>query len=305
MNAKSESYNVRFPGCVTPPGLERPFPLSCREAENSLPAVMLPVRMAQLDGDQVNAVSGRDLHTFLEVGKHFSTWMPEQIEAFGFVEHQDFEVLPEFGFNPQGGRPAKTYMISLPMAKELAMVQRSAKGKEARLYFIECERKAVSSVHQFTVPQTLHEALKLAAETEERRLATEEQRASLACHIAELLPKAAAQDLLFNDTDGALSLRDAAKVFKLGPVRFNRILAVMGWIYPLEPARGWTATQKKINSAYLRHDLVSFRNREGLVRVKNQAKVTRKGMAKLALIFGKQILASLPPVKPPCASTRV
>ena len=86
------------------------------------------------------------LHAFLGVGKDFSTWMPESIEAFGFVEHVDFEVLPNSGFNPQGGRPTKEYMIGLSMAKELAMVQRTAKGKEARLYFIECERKAVKAM---------------------------------------------------------------------------------------------------------------------------------------------------------------
>jgi len=54
---------------------------------------VLPVNLAQFGGDQVNAVSGRGFHAFLEVGKVFRAWMPEQIEAVGFVEHQDYEVM--------------------------------------------------------------------------------------------------------------------------------------------------------------------------------------------------------------------
>ena len=79
-------------------------------------------------GDQqVNAVDAPGLHQFLGVGKHFSTWMPEQIAAYGFIEHKDFEVLPGSGLNPQGGRPTKDYMLSIDMAKDLAMVQRTDK----------------------------------------------------------------------------------------------------------------------------------------------------------------------------------
>jgi anti-repressor protein len=60
------------------------------------------------------------------------------------MEGEDFEVFAKTGENPQGGRPAKEYVISLDMAKELAMVERNEKGKQARQYFIECERKAKS-----------------------------------------------------------------------------------------------------------------------------------------------------------------
>lgn len=104
--------------------------------------------------DTIQTVNARDLHAFLEVGKVFGTWIQDRIRQYGFVEHIDFEVFsdsgknrsievfPDSGKNSQGGRPAKEYAISLDMAKELAMVERNDKGKEARRYFIECERRA-------------------------------------------------------------------------------------------------------------------------------------------------------------------
>jgi phage anti-repressor protein len=106
-----------------------------------------PEKRPKSDTPSVREIQ-KDLHGFLEVGKDFSAWMPESIEAFGFVEHQDFEVFSESGENSKGGRPRKEYMISISMAKELAMVQRTPKGKQARLYFIECEKKFRNSLHR-------------------------------------------------------------------------------------------------------------------------------------------------------------
>jgi len=76
-------------------------------------------------------VDARGLHAFLGVGMFFANWITDQIAAYGFVEHRDFEVIANSGKNPQGGRPTKTYMLSLDMAKELAMVSRTAKGPPA------------------------------------------------------------------------------------------------------------------------------------------------------------------------------
>lgn len=93
-------------------------------------------------GEAIQTVNARDLHDFLQVGKDFSTWVKDRIEQYGFVQGQDFEVFPEIGGNPSGGRPAKEYAISIDMAKELSMVERNEQGKKARRHFIECERIA-------------------------------------------------------------------------------------------------------------------------------------------------------------------
>ena len=82
----------------------------------------------QLTGVEVQSVNARDLHVFLESGKDFATWMKDRITQYGFIENEDYEVFAEIGNNPSGGRPAKEYMISLDMAKELSMVERNEKG---------------------------------------------------------------------------------------------------------------------------------------------------------------------------------
>lgn len=87
------------------------------------------------------SVSARNLHQFLEVGRDFSNWIKGRISEYGFIENQDFEVFANFGENPKGGRPTKEYILSMDMAKELSMIERSNKGKQARMYFIECEKR--------------------------------------------------------------------------------------------------------------------------------------------------------------------
>lgn len=114
----------------------------------------------------IQTVNARDLHGFLGIGKAFASWIQERIQQYGFTENQDFVVSSGSGNNPKGGRPAKDYHITLDMAKELAMVERNEKGKQARQYFIECERKLKSSSP--AIPQTLPEALRLAADLAER-----------------------------------------------------------------------------------------------------------------------------------------
>ena len=87
------------------------------------------------------AVSARHLHAFLESKTRFNDWFNRRIEEYDFIENQDFEVLLNFEKNPSGGRPLTEYALSLNCAKEIAMVEGNAKGKEARQYFIECEHR--------------------------------------------------------------------------------------------------------------------------------------------------------------------
>jgi len=86
-----------------------------------------------------NVVRARELHALLGSGRDFPTWIGNRIRQYGFVENQDFRVFPGSGENPQGGRPAKEYSITLDMARELAKAENSERGRAALRYFAEWE----------------------------------------------------------------------------------------------------------------------------------------------------------------------
>jgi anti-repressor protein len=81
-------------------------------------------------------VSGRELHEFLEVRTAYKDWFPRMTE-YGFEEGIDFS---SFLSESTGGRPAQDHLLKLDMAKEISMLQRSDKGKQARQYFIHLEK---------------------------------------------------------------------------------------------------------------------------------------------------------------------
>ncbi len=116
---------------------------------------LIPVLSGTLNGQPVQLVDARHLHASLGVGRDFSNWIKGRIQEYGFVENQDYllakmgENLPFVsgeGFSPVlgkscGGRPSIDYFLTLDMAKELAMVERTAWGRKVRRYFIDCERQ--------------------------------------------------------------------------------------------------------------------------------------------------------------------
>ena len=80
-------------------------------------------------------VSGRELHAVLGVATQYKDWFPRMCE-YGFIEGRDFSsILSE----STGGRPSTDHALSVPMAKELCMLQRNDQGKKFRQYFISVE----------------------------------------------------------------------------------------------------------------------------------------------------------------------
>lgn len=81
-------------------------------------------------------VSARDLHEFLEVKTPYDKWFPRMCE-YGFSEDMDFST---FLSESTGGRPAQDAQLTIEMAKEICMLQRNERGKQARQYFIQLEK---------------------------------------------------------------------------------------------------------------------------------------------------------------------
>lgn len=83
-------------------------------------------------------VSARDLHEQLHIGTKFTTWF-ERMKEYGFSEGKEF--FPKLGeTSEQGGRPQTDFQISVDMAKQICMIQRSPEGKQIRQYFIDLEK---------------------------------------------------------------------------------------------------------------------------------------------------------------------
>ena len=105
---------------------------------------LISIEKTTIGGDLIETVNARELHEFLESQQDFSTWVQNRIDQYGFIDGQDFTTI--LG-KSSGGRPSTDYHLTLDMAKELSMVERNEKGKEARQYFIECERAAKSALN--------------------------------------------------------------------------------------------------------------------------------------------------------------
>ncbi|WP_039760467.1 antA/AntB antirepressor family protein, partial [Bartonella queenslandensis] len=106
--------------------------------------ILIKISEQTIGQEAVQTVNARELHVFLEVKRDFSNWIKDRINKYSFLKNQDYIVLANFGENLQGGRPSKEYHLTLDMAKELSMVERNEKGRQARRYFIECEKKLKS-----------------------------------------------------------------------------------------------------------------------------------------------------------------
>lgn len=112
----------------------------------------------QNNEDLIQAVSARELYNFLEPTERFINWFNRQLQ-YGFELNKDYlgcEV-----FNTLAKQTLQDFFITVDMAKEISMIQRSDKGKQARQYFIECEQ--VAKQQTIKLP-TLSEALQLAAD---------------------------------------------------------------------------------------------------------------------------------------------
>ena len=162
-------------------------------------------------------VSARELHDFLEVKTAYKDWFPRMCE-YGFTEGQDF---CSFLSESTGGRPAQDAALTIDMAKEICMIQRSEKGKQARQYFIQLEKDWNSP------EKVMARALDIA----HRELNTlKAANAELTVQNAIMQPKADYFDELV-DRNLLTSFRDTAKLLHIGQNTFIRYLLDRKYLY--------------------------------------------------------------------------
>lgn len=240
---------------------------------------LIPVADHRVGNELVKTCSARDLHKFLAVGKTFAAWINDRIEQYGFRLGFDFEVYSEPGRNPVGGRPAKEYAISIDMAKELSMVERNEKGKQARQYFLECERRAKNAIDPIAALGDATVMRGLLLTYTEKVISLEKTVAEQAPQVATLHRIAAA--------DGSLCMRDAAKALQVRPLDLRRWLVAHGWIYQRPGHSGWLAYQERIQQGAMCHKVTVVQREDGSDKIVEQVRITPKGIARIGAELAK------------------
>lgn len=206
-------------------------------------------------------VLGRDLHELLEVKTAYKDWFPRMVE-YGFTEGTDF---CSFLSESTGGRPSQDHQLTIEMAKELCMLQRTEKGKQARQYFIELE-KAWNSPEK-----VMARALQIAnQEIKSLRLTNAVQQQQ----IAELNPKATYYDLVLQCSD-LVSATVIAKDYGKSAKWLNKILADNK--VQFRQGGVWVLYKKYAEKGYTQTKTDTYVDHNGISHTKPHTHWTQKG----------------------------
>lgn len=227
------------------------------------------IKITEYNGNQ--AVSARDLHKFLEITERFSSWF-ERMLQYGFVENIDYQGC-EF-FNTLANQTLTDYAITFDCAKEISMIQRSKKGKEAREYFIECEKQLRSG--KFALPTTYKEALQsllIEVEAKERLQAQNELQAK---ELEKQAPKVAYYDEVLT-SQSTYNANQIAKELGMSAVTLNKKLHELKVQY--KQGGQWLLYHHHQNKGYTKTVTYTYTDSKGETCTNSSTVWTEKGRA--------------------------
>jgi phage antirepressor YoqD-like protein len=139
---------------------------------------------------------------------------------------------------------------------------------------------ALEGVSSIKIPQSLPDALRLAADLADQKAKVEQQ-------LAIAAPKAEALDRIAS-AEGAMCITNAAKALQVNPKQLFAWLQAHNWIYRRQGSGGWVAYQERIKLQHLDHKVTTVARSDGSERVVEQVLVTARGLAKLSEQFSLQ-----------------
>ena len=218
-----------------------------------------------LNDNHEPVVSGRQLHEALGVNSNYTTWF-DRMADYGFTENQDYILLSNFGNQTgRGGHNKVDHIIKLDMAKEIAMIQRTDRGKEVRQYFIQVEK-------DFNSPEKIMARALLMADQKVHKLEAQ---------IEADRPK-----VLFADAVSAshtsILVGDLAKLisqngFKIGANRLFSWLRDNGYLIKKRGASWNMPTQKSMELGLFEIKETNIQHADGHISINKTSKVTGKG----------------------------
>lgn len=213
-------------------------------------------------------VLGRDLHQALGVKTEYRHWFPRMCE-YGFAEGKDFR---SFLTESTGGRQSTDHQLTIDMAKQLCMIQRTEIGRKFREYFIEVEEAWNSP--EAVMARALSFANKQLDQIKQRNAVLEEQNAIQNQQIAELQPKASYYDLVLNCKD-LVSVTTIAKDYGWSARKMNTYLHDLGVQY--KQGSVWILYQKYAEMGYTSTKTHSHPGKDGDVHATVHTYWTQKG----------------------------
>lgn len=226
------------------------------------------------------AVSARDLYNFLGCTERFQSWFERQLQ-YGFVEDVDYTSVKSFTVVGNGAeKPIDDYAMTIDMAKEVSMIQRSEKSKEARTYFIACEKKLKSlSSPSYMIEDPIQRAEKWIEEQKQlKQLVAQNERQ--AEKIEQDKPKVLFADAVSTSQRSCL-IAELAKILKQNGVNIgqNRLFVWLrrhGYLctkgqYYNQP------TQRALELGLFEIKKTTINKPDGSILVSSTPKVTGKG----------------------------
>lgn len=229
--------------------------------------------------NQEQTVSGRELHMFLGIETRYDTWLNRMLQ-YGFEEGRDFcSKMSE----STGGRPSTDHILKLDMAKELCMLARNEKGKQARQYFLEVER-------EWNSPEKVMARALMLAESklnEVKAFAAEQIK-----QLEEAQPKVVFADAVATAKTSIL-IGDLAKILKqngvnTGQKRLFEWMRQNGYLIKRKGADYNSPTQRAMEQELFEIKETSVAMPDGGVKIIRTTKVTGKGQIYFVNLFKKQ-----------------
>ncbi|PWY59007.1 oxidoreductase [Blautia sp. BCRC 81119] len=218
------------------------------------------------DGEQPT-VSARELHKGLEIKSKYADWF-KNMSAYGFTENIDYFTVSK---NLENGGRTIEHEISVDMAKQICMIQRSEKGKQYRQYFLDLE-KAWN-----TPEQVFARALKMADQTIAKLKDTNK---SLTEKIEADRPKTIFADAV-SASHTSILIGDLAKLicqngYQIGQKRLFQWMRDNGYLMVSGSSRNMPK-QKYVEQGLFEIKESNVQNPDGLVRITRTTKVSGKG----------------------------
>lgn len=217
-----------------------------------------------LNDNQEPVVSGRQLHEALEVKTEYKKWFSRMTE-YGFNENEDFLKVTQKCLTSSTGQNTTDHIIKLDMAKEIAMIQRTERGKQVRQYFIQVEK-------DFNSPEKIMARALLMADQKVHKLEAQ---------IEADRPKVLFADAVSASKSSCL-IGELAKILKqngidIGQNKLFQWLRAHGYLISRRGESWNQPTQKSMQLGLFELKKTNINHPDGHTTVNTTTKVTGKG----------------------------